>query len=121
MGRCRRRMSSALTSFSLARIRFFIVIRLSAKRPLLVFPQMCVKPKKSNSPSGTLQIRVFFLVHRQLQLAHDLVQAAQRHVGVAPPAQDHEVSRAGESHPRALAEPDVRLSPHPAPIVQPRP
>jgi hypothetical protein len=32
-----------------------------------------------------------------------------------------EVSRAGESHPRALAEPDVRLSPHPAPIVRPRP
>src|SRR5215469_15755016 len=32
-----------------------------------------------------------------------------------------QVSRAGESHPRALAEPDVRLSPHPAPIVQPRP
>src|SRR5215471_9910776 len=34
---------------------------------------------------------------------------------------DNKVSRAGESHPRALAEPDVRLSPHPAPIVQPRP
>jgi hypothetical protein len=33
----------------------------------------------------------------------------------------HQVSRAAESHPRALAEPDVRLSPHPAPIVQPRP
>jgi len=31
------------------------------------------------------------------------------------------VSRAAESHHRALAEPDVRLSPHPAPIVQPRP
>ena len=36
-------------------------------------------------------------------------------------AQHHKVSRAGESHPRALAEPDVRLSPHPAPLVQPRP
>jgi hypothetical protein len=34
---------------------------------------------------------------------------------------DHEVSRAVESHRRALAEPDVRLSPHPAPIVRPRP
>jgi hypothetical protein len=32
-----------------------------------------------------------------------------------------EVSRAAESHRRALAEPDVRLSPHPAPIVRPRP
>src|SRR5215471_12348383 len=36
-------------------------------------------------------------------------------------AMTNEVSRAGESHPRALAEPDVRLSPHPAPIVQSRP
>jgi phytoene dehydrogenase-like protein len=32
-----------------------------------------------------------------------------------------EVSRAAESHRRALAEPDVRLAPHPAPIVRPRP
>src|SRR5215469_15567468 len=37
------------------------------------------------------------------------------------PFMGDQVSRAGESHPRALAEPDVRLSPHPAPIVQPRP
>jgi hypothetical protein len=61
------------------------------------------------------------LVHRQLQFAHDLAQVVQRRVGVAPPAQDHEVSRAAESHHRALAEPDVKLSPHPAPIAQPRP
>jgi hypothetical protein len=32
-----------------------------------------------------------------------------------------EVSGAGESHPRALAEPDVTLSRHTAPIVRPRP
>jgi hypothetical protein len=31
------------------------------------------------------------------------------------------VSRAVEFHRRALAEPDVRLAPHPAPIVRPRP
>ena len=31
------------------------------------------------------------------------------------------VSRAAEFHHRALAEPDVRLAPHPAPIVRPRP
>src|SRR5262249_7018057 len=35
--------------------------------------------------------------------------------------ENDEVSRAGESPPRALAESDVSLSPHPAPIVQPRP
>ena len=34
---------------------------------------------------------------------------------------DHEASGAGESHPRALSEPDVTLSRHPAPIVRPRP
>jgi hypothetical protein len=34
---------------------------------------------------------------------------------------DDEVSRPAESHRQALAEPDVRLSPHPAPIVQPYP
>src|SRR5712692_5663168 len=28
-------------------------------------------------------------------------------------------SSGGESHPSALTEPDVRLSPHPAPIIQP--
>ena len=31
------------------------------------------------------------------------------------------VSGAGGSHPRALAEPDMTLSRHPAPIVRPRP
>src|SRR5216683_5925744 len=31
------------------------------------------------------------LVHRQLQLTHDLAQMVQRRFGVAPPAQDHEV------------------------------
>ena len=34
-------------------------------------------------------------------------------------AQDHQVSRRGESHPPALAEPGVNLSAHRAPIVQP--
>ena len=34
---------------------------------------------------------------------------------------DREVSGVGEFHPHALAETDVRLSPHPAPIVRPRP
>ena len=29
------------------------------------------------------------------------------------------VSSPGESHPKALAEPDLNLSAHPAPIIQP--
>jgi hypothetical protein len=36
------------------------------------------------------------------------------------PAQDHEASSGGEFHPSALTEPDVKLSPHPAPTNQPR-
>jgi hypothetical protein len=31
----------------------------------------------------------------------------------------NESSSGGESHPSALTEPDVRLSPHPAPTIQP--
>ena len=34
---------------------------------------------------------------------------------------DDQASGAGEFHPRALSEPDVTLSRHPAPIVRPRP
>jgi hypothetical protein len=30
------------------------------------------------------------------------------------------VSRPGESHPQALSEPDMNVSAHPAPIIQPR-
>src|SRR6202040_3767929 len=63
-----------------------------------------VKPKKSNSPSGTVQIRLV-LVHRQLQLTHDLAQAMQRRFGVAPPAQDHEVIGIGD---KASAETSLK-------------
>src|SRR5215510_2155966 len=35
-------------------------------------------------------------------------------------AADDKSSSAGESHPRALSEPDVNLAAHPAPIVQPQ-
>jgi hypothetical protein len=41
-------------------------------------------------------------------------------VGCASP-HDHQASGAGQLHPRALSEPDVILSHHPAPIVRPRP
>jgi hypothetical protein len=47
-----------------------------------------VKPRKSNSPSGTLQI--------QLQLAHEHAQMVQRRFGIAPAAQDHEVIGIGD-------------------------
>src|SRR6266571_1247038 len=41
-------MSKAFTSRSLAAIRFAIVLRRSANRPVLVFPHMCVKPRNAN-------------------------------------------------------------------------
>ena len=42
------RFSWSLTCRSFARIRFAIVIRRTQNRPVLVFPHMCVKPRKSN-------------------------------------------------------------------------
>ena len=42
------RLIWSLTSPSLARIRFVMVLRLHQKRPSFVLPQMCVKPRKSN-------------------------------------------------------------------------
>src|SRR5271166_6864958 len=59
------------------------------------------------------------LVHRQLQLAHDLPQSLQGFFAFASSAQDHESSSGGGSHPSALTEPDVKLSPHPAPTLRP--
>ena len=49
-----------------------------------------------------------------------LIDGAPKPVGLAS-NRDDEASGAGESHPRALSEPDVTLSRHPAPIVRPRP
>ena len=43
-----RRLSSAFTSLSFACNRLRIVCRSTVKRPLLVFPLMCVKPRKLN-------------------------------------------------------------------------
>jgi len=41
-------MTGCLTSRSSARVRLEIVTRLSMKRPLLAFAEMCVKPRKLN-------------------------------------------------------------------------
>ena len=50
---------------------------------------------------------------------HPALNEFQRTSGlVGGSAQDHESSSPGESHPRALTEPDVNLSTHPALIVQ---
>src|SRR6202043_2632334 len=62
------------------------------------------------------------LVHRQTELLQPVSQCCEELLPIRfLLTADRQVSRAAESHHRALAEPDVRLSPHPAPIVQPRP
>ena len=48
IGRCRRRISSVLTSRSFARNRFLLVIRCSLNHPALDFALMCVNPRNSN-------------------------------------------------------------------------
>jgi hypothetical protein len=55
-----------------------------------------------------LTMRCLLLVHRQLQLAHDLAQVVQRRFGVAPPAQDHEVVGIGD---QASAETLLKAEP----------
>jgi hypothetical protein len=58
----------------------------------------------------------------QFELAQTLVQIVQERPGLVLmlKANDEE-SRPRESHPQALAEPYVKLSPHTAPIVRPCP
>ena len=127
-------MSWSLTCFSFARTRLEMVIRLSQKPPLLPFPQICVKPKKSKGvrlpeklgcsvvggePPELDQPR---LVGMQLQaeLREPLTEIADELLGVAKILEpDDEVSGRGESHPSALAELCRNLSAHTAPIVQP--
>jgi len=48
---------------------------------------------------------------KQLDPQYRRASLARRTVGVSSPE---------ESHPRALAEPDVNLSAHPAPIIEPQ-
>src|ERR1700719_1117293 len=55
-----------------------------------------VKPKKSNSPSGTLQICVLSSFTVSFSLPMIFAQVMQRRFGVAPPAQDHEVVGIGD-------------------------
>jgi len=56
----------------------------------------------------------------QFQLGHDLLDLLQSFLGFSlGSADDHKVSGPREFHPRALSEPDMNLSAHPAPIIQP--
>jgi hypothetical protein len=66
---------------------------------------------------GHLAETRFGLLHRQPQLRHHRSHHPHRLVGGAP-ATDHESSGPGGFHPQALSDPDGRLSPHPALMVQ---
>src|SRR5713226_8788899 len=58
------------------------------------------------------------LVQREPDAGHPSPSRVENLAGPVP-TEDHESSSAGESHPRALPEPYVRLSPHTAPTIQP--
>ena len=59
------------------------------------------------------RVAAVLLVHRQLQLAHDLAQALQGRFGLAPSAQDHEVVRVGyEASAEASLKPEHLPSQH---------
>jgi len=63
----------------------------------------------------------FLRVHLQTEFGQSLLQLLQKQLGVISVLEPHEPeSSPGESHPQALSEPDVNLSAHPAPIIQPQ-
>ena len=63
----------------------------------------------------------FIRVPFQSKLPHPLLQLLQESLCIASVLKSqHRVSSPREFHPRALAEPDLNLSAHPAPITPPR-
>ena len=79
------------------------------------FARTCIPG--NDSLSGTLQM-CLLLVHRQLQLAHDLAQALQGRFGLAPSAQDHEIVGLGhEPRGEGSLEPEHLPSQHEPPHV----
>ena len=83
-----------------------------------------VTAKKIEARPSSREVDASRLLRMQLQtqprehLLDALLGLLARRLRVA---HDHESSSGGELHPSALREPDVKLSPHPAPIAQPRP
>jgi hypothetical protein len=81
------------------------------RKPLLS-EELAHQPQRRPAVAATLYQHVedlAFVVHRTPEI----------HLLAGDP--DHQASGAGQLHPRALSEPDVILSHHPAPIVRPRP
>ena len=79
--------------------------------------------KKIKPGFGLGQIGDFSLAGMQTQTSflNQLADQLQRRLCFSRTfAENHKVSSPGESHPQALSEPDVNLSAHPAPIIQPQ-
>src|SRR5437773_1787412 len=62
----------------------------------------------------------FGSVHRQPEVLFERPFKPRHDPWPHPPRQHHESSSGGELHPSAPTEPDVKLSPHPAPTLQRR-
>ena len=85
-------------------------------RSAVVVPTQGVTQKVKRFLRQTAEPRLG-LVHRQLQLGHHLPHHSHGFFSRATTA-DHESSGPGEFHPQALSDPDGRLSPHPALMIQ---
>ena len=93
-------------------IGFGLVRDHDARRRNGGFQELPHKPLRREAVSSTLD--------QDVENEAILIDGAPQPVRLAS-NRDDEASGAGESHPRALSEPDVTLSRHPAPIVRPRP
>jgi hypothetical protein len=85
------------------------------------FGSLDVKPKKIKTVIYVGKERLFF---GQIEVEFCLEEVSNFLLGLlysgnAVIAEHDEVSGPREFHPRALSEPDMNLSAHPAPIIQP--
>ena len=101
-------LNPALSLISLAGTRFESVMRLSLKRPFLVFPQMCVKPRNRNvsglprpraarSPGGVsaeLDQPCLLGIQLQTELREPVAKLDPEPFGVLPMLEPHHGSSA---------------------------
>ena len=85
----------------------------------LGFTQTPCPPTLGGVPAELDQARLL-RVQFQRELRESLAEFMKEPLRIVLILKTHdEESRPGESHPRPLAEPDLNLSTHPAPIAQP--
>ncbi len=100
-----------------------LVVYAVARLPRHIQPHSSVPPSDLVSEESKAVRRVrhasFLRMKREPQAAQQGLDPGQFAIRSASCEHD-EVSRPGESHPRALAEPYVNLSAHTAPLIQPQ-